>query len=371
VLRVGNQSKGIWILHGLTIRIAHCLGLHRDGAKLGLSPFLVETRRRIWWQLLSRDGRAGEDYGLENTASLLMESDVPLPLNIDDEDLYPDMKQPPRAKAGWTTMTSSLIHIDLSRTTQRLASLAAAATPSQPAREEVRAAVVDEFRARVQQWTQHCNPVIPRQRSTLVSANFSLRKLDFITRLQWTLSRGWRESYADFASERNIVEALEILGPCRHRGDELLRQFAWMGKAYPQYHVTMFVLWYLCIRPEGPGVERAWKVVDETFAEELWDESVIGFGYKATVLADLKAKALRLREKVRGSADQASGAAVERESSNSLKRLGELKSMPACQVASVTGSELGVDDGTHDWLDWEALVQTFRLDSHDGLWQSS
>ena len=45
--------------------------------------------------------------------------------------------------------------------------------------------------------------------------------------------------------------------------------------------------------------------------------------------------------------------------------------MPACQVASVTGSELGVDDGTHDWLDWEALVQTFRLDSHDGLWQSS
>ncbi|KIX04842.1 uncharacterized protein Z518_05713 [Rhinocladiella mackenziei CBS 650.93] len=106
-LRVHNRGKGIWILNGLAIRIAQSLGLHRDGERLGLSPFQSEMRHRLWWHFLSRDGRAGEDYGLENTSDLLLMSNVSLPLNVDDADLYPDMDELPTEKKGWTAMMFS------------------------------------------------------------------------------------------------------------------------------------------------------------------------------------------------------------------------------------------------------------------------
>ncbi|KAK3079905.1 hypothetical protein LTS18_003622 [Coniosporium uncinatum] len=95
------HGKGLWILNGLAIRVAQSFGLHRDGVRLGLSPFQCEIWRRLWWHLLSRDGRAGENYGLENTNSLLLTSDVGLPINIDDADLRPKTQHLSSPKEGW------------------------------------------------------------------------------------------------------------------------------------------------------------------------------------------------------------------------------------------------------------------------------
>ncbi|KAI1454145.1 hypothetical protein F4805DRAFT_334346 [Annulohypoxylon moriforme] len=43
---------------GLIIRIAQSMGLHRDGQNFGLTPFQVEMRRRVWWQICVLDIRA-------------------------------------------------------------------------------------------------------------------------------------------------------------------------------------------------------------------------------------------------------------------------------------------------------------------------
>lgn len=40
-----------WILTGVAVRISQRIGLHRDGEELGLKPFDVEMRRRLFWQL--------------------------------------------------------------------------------------------------------------------------------------------------------------------------------------------------------------------------------------------------------------------------------------------------------------------------------
>jgi hypothetical protein len=62
-------SLAIWILGGtyklilyrtltgLAIRIAHSLGLHRDGTNFDVSPFDTEMRRRCWWQICVLDVR--------------------------------------------------------------------------------------------------------------------------------------------------------------------------------------------------------------------------------------------------------------------------------------------------------------------------
>jgi hypothetical protein len=45
------DNKDVWTLTGLLLRMAHSLGIHRDGAQFGLSPFDTEMRRRLWWQV--------------------------------------------------------------------------------------------------------------------------------------------------------------------------------------------------------------------------------------------------------------------------------------------------------------------------------
>ena len=348
-------------MNGLAIRIAQSLGLHRDGERLGLSPFQSEIRRRFWWHLISRDSRAGEDYGLQNINSLLLVSDVSLPTNLDDADLYPEMQCLPAAKECWTAMTFSLINIDLAKSMQMLADVAASSSSSSPPSEDVRAQVIEKTELRMEKWLAHCNPVIPHHRMTLFCSRFVLRKLDFVTKLQWSLLQR-ADPHTDFATEKNLIEALEILKPSLYIEDDLLKQFGWIRRAYPQYHVTMYVLWHLCVKPDGPSVDKAWETVESLFYSQLWDESNVGFGSKSAVLVALRAKAVSVRDRIRKAKSS------ERSPGLSFGGSADGEDLSAHRFGDGDGDELDLG-ATDEWSDWAALVQGFDFDSPDVYWQ--
>ncbi|KAF2805192.1 uncharacterized protein BDZ99DRAFT_396642 [Mytilinidion resinicola] len=362
-LRVHNRGKGIWILNGLAIRIAESLGLHRDGERLGLSPFQSEIRRRLWWHLLSRDGRSGEDYGLQNTNNLVPVSEVSLPINVDDTDLYLEMQHLPAPKEGWTTMTFSLINIGLTKSIQKLAAIAASSTSSSPPSEQVRANIIQENKVRIEKSLAHCNPVIPQQRLTITCSRFLLRKLDFVTRLQWALLQR-AGTPVDFATEENLIEALAILGPRIYNEDGMLKQYTWARKAYPQYHVTMYVLWHLCVKPEGPNIGRAWEAVEPLFSQELWDESTIGFGPKSAVLVALKAKAKSVRENI-----QRLNPGKDARTSDSRSRPVSGEGVSVYRFEDTGSDDFALNTDIDEWPNWEALVRGFQLDSPNAFWQ--
>ncbi|KAL2430844.1 Aurofusarin cluster transcription factor aurR2 [Exophiala dermatitidis] len=86
------DSRTVWTLTGLALRMAEGMGLHRDGTVLGLKPFEAEIRRRIWWQLRMMDGRSSELSGLNKTRSLDVDPNAPkMPANVDDDELFPEM----------------------------------------------------------------------------------------------------------------------------------------------------------------------------------------------------------------------------------------------------------------------------------------
>ncbi|KAK6367947.1 hypothetical protein LTS17_010100 [Exophiala oligosperma] len=367
-LRVNNRGRGVWVLNGLAIRLAQSIGIHRDGARLGLSPFESEIRRRLWWHLLSRDGRAGEDYGLQDTEHLLLSCDVPLPLNVDDADLYPDMKELPPERKGWTGMTFDLINIELVKAAQRLSALAASSysSPGVAPSEDVRKSVLDQSRERIQERLRYCNPVIPQQRMTLFCASWLLRKVDFVTRQQWSLLQHHSSPRSeDFATEENLQEALELLQPRLEEGDELLKPYGWAKKAYPQYHVTMYVLWHLCIKPDGPSTGRAWRAVDTLFSTELWHETTSGYGPKSAVLEALKLKALSVRSRTQHGNPSRTKSSVD----PSLNPTGDVTSAPPDSnptdgffANTEEFSGLGFDIGDENWPDWTTLAQGYQYD---------
>lgn len=102
-----------WILTGIAVRIAQRMGLHRDGEYLGLSPFDVQMRRRVFWQLLPLDGYAGQISGTGISISPNSWDTKP-PLNINDVQIYPDMTHNPEEQKGASEMIYCLTKTELS-----------------------------------------------------------------------------------------------------------------------------------------------------------------------------------------------------------------------------------------------------------------
>jgi len=48
----------------------------------------------------------------------------------------------------------------------------------------------------------------------------------------------------------------------------MLQQFARMNTAYPEYHVTLNIPWHMCVKLEGPSIDRAWEAIGNLFSGE-------------------------------------------------------------------------------------------------------
>lgn len=97
---------------GNLVRSAQSVGLHREAAGSGISPFELEIRRRLWWNIVTLDCRTSEDHGIE---PMINSTNVMLPSNLNDADLHPDMTETPQPSRGPTDITLCLIKLQLAR----------------------------------------------------------------------------------------------------------------------------------------------------------------------------------------------------------------------------------------------------------------
>ena len=119
VVKYIDTSRGIWSLGGLAMQQAQAQGLHRDPTNFNLNPFETEMRRRLWWHISLLDARAAEDHGADpNFHEHLY--DTRLPLNVNDDDLWPEMTEAPQEHKGATEMTFCLLRFELSNIQRKL-----------------------------------------------------------------------------------------------------------------------------------------------------------------------------------------------------------------------------------------------------------
>lgn len=111
-IRRHDDSRTVWSLTGLVIRLGQALGLHRDGEPLGLSVFDTEMRRRLWWQIVVLDVRASEDFGSDPTI-MEFSMDTKMPLNLNDADFSPTSDKKPEVRVGVSEMTFCLIRYEI------------------------------------------------------------------------------------------------------------------------------------------------------------------------------------------------------------------------------------------------------------------
>lgn len=274
------KSDALWILSGIAIRLARKMGLHRDGTHLGLSPFETEMRRRLWVHLAHMDFRTADVLGTRPSLDL-SSADTKSPLNVEDEDLYPDMIELPPERNGITSITICLLRCEIMETLRTFRMQSGEARWEILYRTDVTLAKKDSVIKHIKdvletKYMRYCEPTNPLHVFVSIMIRSSICKM--------TLLAHSPRHFADKSvkvpqSERDIVSAnatklLEYVNLMRS-GHHGLDKYLWqIGTSY-LWNTMLYLLIELRHRKTGPDVDKSWVMIGDVFSKtpQLFEKS--------------------------------------------------------------------------------------------------
>lgn len=114
-LQRSNRPNAGFVCLGLAIRTAVALGLHDPTTSSRLSPFEQESRKRVWWCLITNETGCSVTFGRPNGVGAALSGPMPLPLNIDDEHLTVSSEECPQSMNTPTKYSALLIQARAAR----------------------------------------------------------------------------------------------------------------------------------------------------------------------------------------------------------------------------------------------------------------
>ncbi|KAF7557972.1 hypothetical protein G7Z17_g269 [Cylindrodendrum hubeiense] len=226
------DSHTYWILTGVAVRIAQRMGLPRDGEKLGLPPFEVQMRRRLFFQLLPLEGIASQLSG-SGMPIIPDDWDMQQPLNINDDQIWPGMTEAPQEQKGATDMIFCLSRSCIGKFFAR-AGKPVNGTGSGPFKNYQEAErVISEAETEVEEkYIRYCDIVNPLHFLTIGLARSGITAMRLRIRLPKV-----RNQTATDAERRELMQLAQKImdtdaATCAHDG---LKKYRW--------HVRPFFLW--------------------------------------------------------------------------------------------------------------------------------
>ncbi|KAH7357961.1 hypothetical protein B0T11DRAFT_98219 [Plectosphaerella cucumerina] len=259
-LRGEADPRAMWAMMGLAARAAQSFGLHRDGGHWGhLTPFAVEMRRRLWWQLLDLDARISEDNG---RSPLIAETrfDTQMPLNVHDTDLDRKMQELPDSRTGITNVTISLIRFEVTNLLRRV--LLGLEDDKQTFKNSG-----ESWVEQAQQWIEktYLTDLDTSQPFAYIVATYArliVSKMWLVIYAPSTKRHEATEINSDISAKlfMSSVEAIEEGN--RLHGDPHVGPYAWYLERDVQWHSMIVLLSELCRNSSGNLVDRAWTAIE-------------------------------------------------------------------------------------------------------------
>ncbi|KAL4925278.1 transcription factor domain-containing protein [Aspergillus undulatus] len=253
--RCDEDGPDVYALVGLAVGMALKMGLNRDGEALGQSPFEVEMRRRLWWQLLILDTRVAEDHQSE---PCILESsfNTRLPSNIASANLHPEMSRLAICGHGRTEMLFSLVRFEVSYFARQMvfSDVFGNANAYATLSTVQKILAIDLFQERVEnQYLSHCDEGIPLDKITTQSTRLILAKLKLMaTGFMDDISQNDRETSR--RAWMNLLQDAEGL-----RGYEDGKQWLWLFQTYIEWDALLQLLLHLRDNPVGEDGDQGWE----------------------------------------------------------------------------------------------------------------
>ncbi|GAB1199608.1 hypothetical protein APSETT444_008963 [Aspergillus pseudonomiae] len=358
-----------------------------DCSALGLSPFETEMRRRLWWHLAYVDFRLAEVLGTKPSLDLSC-SDNQMPLNVEDEDLYPDMVNPPLERHCITTTTPSLIKYEVMESLRKFSTLC----PGELRWEALSCAditimekdsIISHIEDRLEmKYLRYCDPSDSLHTFVSVMIRTSICKMKLVAHNPRQFANN---PIKVPQSERNIffVNAMKLLDYVifMQEGSHGLEKYTWHFGTSVLWNVILYVLIEVRHRKTGPDVDKAWRLIGTVFSYypqvferstgpvytalgkwtlEVWDDHVAALkadGVPEPLAPDYINAINRCRRPAIGSPSTAKVRAVESESA-----IQETSDQDRVQSPSHEGN---LDDGgALDFYDFPSLL-SFEMDPNE------
>lgn len=258
----------MWILSGVACRIGQRIGLHRDGEALGIPPFHAEMRRRLWWQIMLLEGFAQKLAGAGGTVAVM--SDVKMPANLNDSDLFVDMKELPKDHEGATEMMFFLIRCHVGDFLKRSSNNQAYSFDGvwgQLTTTAIRVAAkdkaIDELEAILQRkFLQYCDPSIAWHLMNSFLGKCIIFMMRFMAHSTEYYTSDIKESEKDILFDLALqVISAQNLAYTRPE----MQGFIWHINMHFQWKAFIYLLSELRYRTEGSQVEVAWEAIGKTY----------------------------------------------------------------------------------------------------------
>lgn len=276
-IRLNYGPRTVWTFTGLVDRVARAMGLHCDGKEMGLPPFEVEIRRRIWYQIKGHDFRASELAGFTKMRALTDDQDTTCepPVNCDDADLYPGMKEAPVVSDYMTDSVINSMKIEFTTFAKKSALKFKVRDKDKEGNaknvenslvagdESSKDAFVKEIQDIIEaKYLRYCDPSQPLQLYASLVGRSALNTLRFLTHhpRSWSDATSQSEREMVWKVSITILEQFDMIQSNRH-----LQRYSWYSNYFMQWHVFIHVLDTLRAEPLRPDADKTWRLVEATW----------------------------------------------------------------------------------------------------------
>ena len=258
-------SRAHSVLVGTAIRLAECMGLHRDPAETyGLSPVDAHVRRMIWYQLCFLDIRTCESQG-PRPGVRREDFDTKFPLNINDADLLSPVCT---ESTVFTDMTTTRIRFECNEM-HRVIWVDRIRLEKKQANLVHVLAKIESFRKAMEaKYYPMLDEKVPLQRFTKLLMSVLLLRMHIIVLHRYHNSVNVR--IPDRLRQIIITSGTQHLeaGVSLETLPELL-PWRWYAGASQQWHTALLLLIEVFVYPMRKEADRIWRVIDYVFEPDL------------------------------------------------------------------------------------------------------
>lgn len=259
-------SRAHSVLVGMAVRLAECMGLHRDPQDVyGLSPVDCHVRRIVWFQLCHLDFRTCEGHG-PRPGIKREDYDTKFPLNIDDAELL--SAHPKEHKDTWTDMTASRIRFECTEM-QRVVWHDRIRLERKKISLTHLLGKVESFRRAMEaKYNKIFDLNVPIQKYAQLVMNLMLQRLYVMVLHRYLHNQSNRiPERLHSLTIRSAVQACEsAITLDRIPG---LSRWTWYNGAYQQWHMAFLLLSVIYADPDLQEADRIYNIIDYVFEPDL------------------------------------------------------------------------------------------------------
>ena len=261
-----QMSRAHSVLVGTAIRLAECMGLHRDPQDVyGLPPVDCQVRRMIWFELCFLDFRTGEIQG-PRPCIRREDYDTRFPLNIDDKDLMSGRVE--ESNTRFTDMTLSRIRFECNEMHRIIWYDRLRLEKKKITLTHVLGKIVSFLKAMNAKYQPILDVTVPIQQYAHLALRVLLNRMHVMVLHRYVNNPAvpTPERLRDLVIDSSIkqVEAaiqLEIR--------PAVSQWKWYNGAHQQWHTAFLLLTTAYQRPDSRWDDSIWDICDFVFEPDL------------------------------------------------------------------------------------------------------